>query len=78
MPHYLAAEVVRGEPDYSEQVPRLASWLHDRPGWSVAYFGSFWEAILREEDGVTVITRDSLAQLLDKLELLDGLKSLPG
>lgn len=68
MAFHMAAEAVRGEPDYAEQVPRLASFRHAHPDAEIIYLGSYWEYFLREGDGATVITRPSLGELLDKLE----------
>jgi hypothetical protein len=35
------------------------------------YLGPYWQAIVREETGQTIITRHNLKGLLDKLETLD-------
>ena len=37
----------------------------------IIYLGPFWQAIIREEAGQTIITRHALKGLLDKLEALD-------
>ncbi len=62
----------RGEPDYVDQVPRLSSYKHAHPDAEIIYLGSFWQYILREDNGVTVVTRMSLRLLLDRLEELDN------
>jgi len=61
---------IRCEPEYADQVPRLASWKHAHPDAEVIYLGSFWQALIREGDGLTVISRITLKDLLDKLESL--------
>lgn len=62
--------MIRREPDYADQVPRLASWKHAHPDAEVIYLGSFWQALIREAAGLTVISRITLKDLLDKLESL--------
>ena len=66
--HFDPVPMVRGEPDYLEQVPRLASYRHEHPGAEIIYLGSFWQYILIEGNGLTVIIRRTLEDLLDKLE----------
>lgn len=64
--------MVRGEPDYVDQVPRRQSYEKTHPNTEILYVGPYWQAILREEgDGMTVITRTHLRHLMDKLESLD-------
>lgn len=67
--HFLAPSV-RGEPEYIDHVPRLLAYKEAHPDTEIIYFGPHWQAIIREDDGVTVITRMSLKQLMDKLESL--------
>jgi hypothetical protein len=43
----------------------------DHPNVAIPYLGPFWQAIIREEAGQTIITRHHLKGLLDKLEALD-------
>jgi hypothetical protein len=63
--------MVRGEPEYVDQVPRRLAYEVAHPNVEILYFGPYWQAIIREEnDGKTIITRLSLKQLLDKLETL--------
>lgn len=65
--------MVRGEPEYVDQVPRREEYEAAHPDVEILYIGPYWQAILREEnDGKTIITRHSLKTLLDKLESLDG------
>lgn len=64
--------MVRGEPEYHDQVPRLMEFRDQHPGVIVAFGGPFWQAIIPEPDGETVITRYSLKALLDKLGELLG------
>ena len=84
MMNHLAADVadvvrgdVRGEPDYFEQVPRLASYRHAHPDAEIIYLGSWWQYLLTEENGITVIVRFTLGELLDKLDKLDSLDAEP-
>jgi hypothetical protein len=65
--------MVRGEPEYVDQVPRRFAYEAAHPDVEILYFGPYWQAIIREEnDGKTIITRHSLKALLDKLESLEG------
>ena len=63
--------VVRGEPEYIDQVPRRQAYEAAHPEVEIIYLGPHWQAIIREGEGMTVITRHGLKQLLDKLESLD-------
>lgn len=60
--------MVRGEPDYVDQVPRRQAYEAGHPEAEIIYLPPFWQAIIREDDGLQVITRPSLGKLLDKLE----------
>jgi hypothetical protein len=62
--------MVRGEPEYVDQVPRRLAFEATHPNVEILYMGPHWQAIVREETGQTVIVRYSLKQLLDKLEEL--------
>jgi hypothetical protein len=64
--------MVRCEPEYVDQVPRRQAYEAVHPDVEIIYLGPYWQAIVREEVGQTVITRHSLKQLLDKLEALDS------
>ncbi len=65
--------MVRGEPEYVDQVPRRLAYEAAHPNVEIIYIGPYWQAIIREHgDGKTIITRHSLKQLLDKLESLDA------
>lgn len=64
--------MVRGEPEYIDQVPRRTAYEAAHPAVEIIYLGSYWQAIVREEAGQTIITRHSLKALLDKLEALDA------
>ena len=65
--------MVRGEPEYVDQVPRREEYEAAHRDVEIIYIGPYWQAIIREEnDGKTIITRHSLKALLDKLEALDG------
>ena len=67
---YLAADVIRGEPDYVEQVPRLASYSHDRPEAQFIYLGRWWQYFHAYDGGFVAIGGRSLKELLDKLDAL--------
>ena len=65
--------MVRGEPEYVDQVPRRLAYETAHPHVEIIYIGPYWQAIVRERnDGKTIITRHSLKALLDKLESLEG------
>ena len=70
MEGFLAVDVVRGELDYPDQVPRLASYRHAHPDAQIIYLGSWWQYLLTEGNGLTCIVRFTLRELLDKLESL--------
>jgi hypothetical protein len=70
--------MVRGEPDYTDQVPRRLEYEAGHPNVEIIYLGRYWQAIVREDDGQTIITRYHLRQLLDKLETLDAEKPSGG
>lgn len=63
--------MVRGEPDYVDQVPRRAAYERAHPNVEIIYLGNYWQAIIREESGQTIISRYTLKALLDKLESVD-------
>jgi hypothetical protein len=66
---YDRAVMVRGEPEYVDQVVRRLEYEPAHPNVEIIYIGPYWQAIIREEnDGKTIITRYSLKALLDKLE----------
>ena len=56
-------------PDH-DQVPRLLSFRETHPDVTIAFGGPFWQAIIPEPHGETVITRYELKALLDKLDEL--------
>jgi hypothetical protein len=64
--------LVRGEPDYVDQVPRRAAYEAAHPQVKITYHGPHWQAVIPETAGETVITRYSLKALLDKLDGLTG------
>ena len=64
--------MVRGEPDYIDQVPRRAAYEAAHPNVEIIYIRPYWQAIIREESGQTIITRHHLKGLLDRLEALDA------
>jgi hypothetical protein len=64
--------MVRGEPDYIDQVLRRQAYERAHPDVEIIYLSPVWQAIIREDnDGKTIVTRPSLGKLLDKLESLD-------
>jgi hypothetical protein len=67
----VTAMMVRGEPDYIDQVPRRLAYEAAHPNVEIIYLGPYWQAIVREEAGQVIVTRHSLKALLDKLEALD-------
>ena len=67
----MAGVIVRGEPEYVDQVPRRAAYEAAHPNVEIIYLGPYWQAIIREDAGQTIITRYELRGLLDKLESLE-------
>jgi hypothetical protein len=63
--------MVRGEPDYIDQVLRRHEYEAAHPNVEIIYLSPYWQAIVREDDGETIITRPSLGKLLNKMESLD-------
>jgi hypothetical protein len=62
---------VRNEPNYVDQVARRLEYEKTHPDTEIIYIRPPWQAIIREAgDGMTVITRMSLKQLMDTLEAL--------
>lgn len=59
---------VPGEPEYVDQVPRRMAYQETHPETEIIYIGPHWQAIIREENGLTVITRSSLKALMNELE----------
>jgi hypothetical protein len=69
----MAPVMLRGEPEYVDQVPRRLAYEAAHPRTQIFYIGPHWQAIIFEEnDGKTIITRHSLKALLDKLESLEA------
>jgi hypothetical protein len=65
--------MVRGEPDYVDQVPRRLEYERAHPNVEIIFLSPMWQGIVHEDDdGKTIITRPSLGKLLDKLEALDS------
>jgi hypothetical protein len=62
--------MVRGEPEYIDQVPRREAYEATHADVEIIYLGPYRQAIIREEAGQTIVTRHSLKTLLDKLESL--------
>jgi len=60
---------VPGEPD---QVLRLAAFRAAHPAVVIGAGHGWWQAVIPEPDGETVVTRYTLRELLDKLDGLTG------
>ena len=68
----VSAMMVRGEPDYIDQVLRREAYEAAHPEVEIIYVRPYWQVIIHEDnDGKTIITRSHLRTLLDKLESLD-------
>jgi hypothetical protein len=59
------------EAPYTDQVPRRLEYEKTHPDVQIRYLRPAWQAVVREDDGETVITRYDLKSLLDKLESMD-------
>jgi len=64
--------MMRGEPDSIDQVPRREAYEAAHPDVKITYHGGWWQAVIPEDAGETVISRYELKALLDKLESLDS------
>jgi hypothetical protein len=53
--------------DELNQMPRLARFRDQHPGMLIGEGFGFWQAVIPEPSGETVITRYELRELLDKL-----------
>jgi hypothetical protein len=58
--------------DELDQKPRLGRFRKQHPGVLIGEGSGFWQAVIPEPSGETVITRYELRELLDSL---DGLTS---
>ena len=56
--------------DELDQKPRLAIFRDQHPGVLIREGPGFWQAVIPEPNGETVITRYELRGLLDKLDEL--------
>ena len=74
---YLAVDAVRHEPDYADQVPRMASWKHAHPTGEFIYLGRWWQYFIAYENGFTAVGAASLRELLDKLDPPESLGAEP-
>jgi hypothetical protein len=64
---------LRTVPDEPDQVPRLNRFREEHPGVAIGAGSGWWQALVPEANGETVVTRYTLRALLDKLdELLSG------
>jgi hypothetical protein len=54
-----------------DQVPRLAAFRDQHPGVLIREGLGYWQAVIPEPAGETIITRYTLRELLDKLDGLD-------
>lgn len=58
--------------DELDQVSRLARFRDQHPGVLIREGFGYWQAVIPEPSGETVITRYTLRELLDKLDDLTG------
>jgi len=68
----LGRPALRAVPDEQDHVPRLARFREAHPDVMVGAGRGFWQAVIPEPAGETVITRYTLRELLDKLDELTG------
>jgi hypothetical protein len=68
MNHHLTRPALRTIPDEPDQVPRLDRFREEHPGIAVGAGVGYWQACLPEDNGMTVITRYLLKDLLDTLD----------
>lgn len=61
----------RDEPGYLDQMPRRLAYEASHPAAEIVYAGTYWQAVITEENGQVIVTRYDLKSLLDKLEALD-------
>ena len=61
--------------DELDQVPRLAIFRTEHPGVLIREGFGYWQAVIPEPSGETVITRYTLRELLEKLGSLDWPRS---
>jgi hypothetical protein len=66
----------RTESAYVDQVPRRMAYEAAHPHVTITYHRTYWQAVIREQDGETVVSRYELKALLDKLESLDPPESV--
>lgn len=59
-------------PDEPDQVPRLTQFRRDHPDVAIRAGQGYWQALVPERNGETVITRYRLKDLLDKLQAVTG------
>lgn len=69
--HSVVVMMIRGEPEYIDQIPRRMAYEAAHPDAEIVYAGSYWQAVITEEAGQVIVTRYDLKSLLDKLEALD-------
>jgi hypothetical protein len=55
---------------HNVQIPRKIAYEKSHADTHIIYMGTFWQSIKTEPGGVTVISRDGLEELMDKLETL--------
>jgi len=66
----LARLALRTVPDEPDQALRLRCFRQEHPGVSIYTGQGYWQALVPEANGETVITRYFLQELLDKLDAL--------
>jgi hypothetical protein len=63
--------MAQGEPEYVDQVPRRQAYEAAHPETEIAYCGAYWQPVIREGRGETVVVRYELETLLNELQALD-------
>jgi hypothetical protein len=65
-------------PDEPDEAPRLRRFRNEHPKVRISAGLGYWQALVPETNGETVITRYLLRELLDKLEKTLELRAVPG
>ncbi|HXL89139.1 MAG TPA: hypothetical protein VN969_09180 [Streptosporangiaceae bacterium] len=66
----LARLGLRTVPDEPDQVVRLRGFRKEHPGVSIYTGLGYWQALIPQPNGETIVTRYLLEELLDKLDAL--------
>jgi len=66
--------LLRGDPGHEAHLHRMVAYRTARPDCEIFWMGSAWsrwQAVIHEAgDGMTIITRRTLGELMDKIESL--------